>query len=648
MPYRRCNSSRTALLNIQGSEPAAVCGICGIVDYSRPSADEHLVWAMTKTLNHRGPDDRGVQIAGPAGLGHTRLSILDLTTAGHQPMQTADGRVTVVYNGEIYNFPELRRTLEGEGVTFRSRSDTEVVLQAYVRWGVDSFAMFNGMFALALWDSPTQTLHLVRDRFGIKPLYYSVLPSGVLFASEIKAILASRTVRREINWHALHEFFYYGNALGSHTLFDGIVKLLPGQRLSLSRKGLTTSAYWSLDDLSPVTDGIATATDTVRRRLTDAVGAHLLSDVPIGIFLSGGIDSSAITALASKQYRGRLKTFSVGFDFDRGVNELPKARFVAERFGTEHRELHVAGGCLPTVIERLIRCHDEPFSDAANIPLFLLCEQLKGSIKVVLQGDGGDEMFGGYRRYNVLSQERLWQWASRAGLSLSSMAPGGPLYHRAVRFFKAMVHPDPSLRFALLLTPETLETPPTRVLSPEIRHRVEQFDPFTRYREFSRRLRHLDPVQRLLYTDTSILLPDTYLEKVDKSTMAHGIEVRVPFLDADLSSYAMALPWRMKVRRGRKKWLLRRSLRGIVPDTILDGRKTGFGVPLDYWMRGPLAEYLRSVVLDSSTLASGLLDRNAVECAVNQHISGRKNDENLLYKLLNLALWYGSYIRGHG
>jgi len=662
-PQRTVASSRTALAAEPGHLPRlapaeqhwsaeypresgeAMCGICGIVDYARPNVDEHIVWAMARTLRHRGPDDSGVNVVGPAGLGHTRLSILDLTEAGHQPMQTGDGRVTLVYNGEIYNFPELRRRLEGEGVGFRSRSDTEVVLQAYVRWGIDCFAMLNGMFALALWDSRSQTLHLARDRFGIKPLYYCVLGSGLVFGSEIKAIIASGRVRRDISWHALHEFMYYGNALGSHTFFDGVVKLLPAHRLTFSRNGLITSAYWSLDHVHPVTDGLETATGTIRHRLTEAVGSHLLSDVPVGVFLSGGIDSSAITALASKQYHGRLKTFSVGFDFDRGVNELPKAKFVAKRFDTEHHELHVAGASMPAVIERLIRCHDEPFSDAANVPLYLLCEQLKGSIKAVLQGDGGDEMFGGYRRYNVMSQEGLWRWASRAALGISTLAPRSPVYHRAVRFFRAMVHPDPAMRFALLLTPETLESPPTRVLAAEIRSEVEQFDPFARYREVSDRLHHLDGVQRLLYTDACILLPDTYLEKVDKATMAHGIEVRVPFLDAELSSYAMGLPSRMKIRRGQKKWILRRALRGIVPDRILDGSKVGFGVPVDYWMRVPLADYLRSVVLDRSILESGLFDRAAVEHTIHQHLAGRKNDGDLLYKLLNLALWYGFYMR---
>lgn len=622
-----------------------MCGICGIVDYSRPMVDERLVWAMTETLNHRGPDDSGVAVLGPAGLGHTRLTILDLTSAGHQPMRTDDGRVTLVYNGEVYNFPELRRTLEAEGVTFHSRSDTEVVLQAYVRWGTDCFAKLNGMFALALWDAPSQTLHMARDRFGIKPLYYCASESGLVFGSEIKALLASGRVRRDLNWHALHEFLYYGNALGTRTFFGGVGKLPPGHHLTLSRHGVRTAPYWSADDLPPVMDGLHVVSETVRRRLADAVGAHLVSDVPVGVFLSGGIDSSAITALASQRYGGRLKTFSVGFDFNGGVNELPKAKSVAQQFGTEHHELHVAGASMPAVIERLVRCHDEPFADAANIPLYLLCEQLKGSIKVVLQGDGGDEMFGGYRRYRVAARERLWRWAARAALGFDALAPRSRTYYRAARFVRAMAHPDAALRSALLLTSETLASPPTRALAPEIRRTVEQYDPFARYREFAGRFQHLDPVQRLLHTDAAILLPDTFLEKVDKATMAHSIEVRVPFLDADLSQYAMALPANLKVRAGQGKWILRRALRGIVPDAILDGKKLGFSVPLDYWMRAPLAGYMRSVLLDPSILGTGLLDRSAVQRAIDDHVAGRRDDGNMLYRLLNFALWHRCYMQ---
>lgn len=623
-----------------------MCGICGIVDFGSAPIDEEVLWSMTRTLRHRGPDDEGVELLGPAGLGQTRLSIIDLSSAGHQPMQSQDGRVTLVYNGEIYNFPRLREQLETEGVAFRGRSDTEVVLKAYVRWGTDAFSMFEGMFALAIWDAASQQLHLARDRFGIKPLYHYSLSSGLVFGSEIKALLASRRLRRRLNWHALHEYLYYGNALGPNTLFGGVVRLLPGHYLTLDRDGSVTSAYWSVEAVEPVTDDLEQATAVVRQRLETAVKEHLISDVPVGVFLSGGIDSSAVTAFASRHYTGRLKTYSVGFDFDKGVNELPKARKVAERLETEHTELHLAGGDMADVIQQLIRCHDEPFGDAANIPLYLLCRELKGSVKVVLQGDGGDEIFAGYRRYNVLCYERFWRWIAQISVALPTFRTGGLPYDRAMRFFQAMGHPDPAMRLALLMTEEPCNKPPTRVFSDEARRMLQNHDPFGRYRGMHKRLSQFDAVQRSLYTDTQVLLPDTFLEKVDKPTMAHSIEVRVPMLDANLTSYVMGLPSNLKVRSGQKKWILRRALRGIVPDAILDGPKTGFGVPYGYWLRKPLADYTREVLLDPAADRWDLFDRGALALCLEEHTSGRKNNGFLLYKLLNLAIWHHAYLNG--
>lgn len=621
-----------------------MCGICGIVDFSGEPIREEILRTMADTLRHRGPDDQGVLVCGAAGLGHRRLSILDLSAAGHQPMQSESDGLVLSYNGEVYNFQELRDQLKQEGVAFASRCDTEVVLKAFARWRDAAFSRFNGMFAFAIWDAKAQTLRLVRDRFGIKPLYYYRVGTGLVFGSEIKAILASGRVERSMNWGALHEYLYYGNPLGENTFFAGLAELPPGHCLTLSPDGLHVSPYWSVDEIKPVKDDLETATRTVRRRLDDAVAAHLISDVPVGVFLSGGIDSSAITALASKHYQGRLQTFSVGFDFDRGVNELDKARSVAERFETDHHELHISAGDMPDVIETLVRCHDEPFADAANIPLYLLCERLSGSIKVILQGDGGDEIFAGYRRYNVLAHVRFWRCVSLVASVVAPICPKGPAYWRGVRFLQAMGHGDPAMRMALLMTQEARRDPPTRVLREDAVRRLEGHDPFESYRELQRRLSRLDTVQRMLYVDCMNLLPSQFLEKVDKSTMAHSIEVRVPFLDVPLTEYAMGLPSGMKVRGVQKKWILRRALRGIVPDEILDGKKTGFGVPYQFWLREPLADYMRSVLLDPETLRWGLFDEAKLRRCMDEHTDGRRDNGNLLYKLLNLALWHRFYL----
>jgi len=599
---------------------------------------------MTDAIRHRGPDDSGIALLGPAALGQRRLSIIDLSPTGHQPMQTADGRFTLVYNGELYNFPELRRVLEAEGFRFRGSSDTEVVLNAFARWGTEAFRRFAGMFAVAVWDAFTRRLILARDRFGIKPLYFARAEQAIVFGSEIKALLASGRLTRRMSWPALHEFLYYGNALGKRTLFDGVARLLPAHYLAFDEGGFQDHCFWSVRDLPSVPDGLSEATSSVREHLEHAVQDHLISDVPVGVFLSGGIDSSAITAFASRHYDGQLSTYSVKFDFNQGIDELPKAALVARRFNTDHHELHIHPHNISAIIENLVRAHDEPFADPANIPLYLLCQELRGSVKVILQGDGGDEIFAGYRRYNVLAHERLWRGLSRVAVPIFAAWPPGPKRQRAMRFFETMNIADAALRMAMLMTVETQRLPPTRILSASARRQVMAYDPFQRYRELHERLADLDVVQRMLYIDSLVLLPDTFLEKVDKSTMAHGIEVRVPFLDNRLTDYAMALPSSLKVRHAQKKYILRRAMRGILPDEILDAPKTGLTVPVDYWLREPLKDYMMSVLLDASTMSWGIFDRGAVEDCIKEHLSGRRNNWYLLYKMLQLAIWRRFYL----
>lgn len=621
-----------------------MCGICGLLDFSGARTEQGVIERMTNTLRHRGPDDRGTCLDGPVALGHTRLSIIDLSDAGHQPMVSRDGNVVLVYNGEIYNFRQLRRVLESGGASFRGRSDSEVVLQAYLAWGVEAFRRFKGMFALAIWDRGKHVLHLARDRFGIKPLYYYPLEDGLIFGSEVKALLASGRITPAMNNSVLPEYLFYGTALGEHSLFAGVRRLLPGHHAAVDESGITITSFASLEEIEPVGDDLETATREVRSRLEEAVRSHLISDVPVGVFLSGGIDSSAIVALASLHTSGKLQTYSVGFDFEQGVNELPKARKVAEYFGTDHHELHVSGSNMPEVIETLVHCHDEPFADAADLPLYLLCREIGGSPKVILQGDGGDEIFAGYRRYNVLAAKRFWKLAGPVGGSLAGMFPISRRADRLRRFLQAAGHPDPAMRMALLLTVESLHRPPTRVLSADFRKILEEVDPFARYREMQSRFSRLDPVQRMLYTDCGIILPDIFLEKVDKSTMAQSMEIRVPLLDTDLTRYVMGLPSSMKVKRGQKKWILRRAMRGIVPDEILDGKKTGFGVPFEFWLRDPLADYLRSVLLDSSVDRWGIFDSREMERAIEEHVSMKRDNGFLLYKLLLLVLWRTFYL----
>ncbi len=559
-------------------------------------------------------------------------------------MQSDDGGFVLAYNGEIYNFREIRTALEAKGHHFRGRSDTEVVLRAYIEWGEASFSKFDGMFAMSVWDNRKRRLHLVRDRFGIKPLYYHHSPSGnLIFGSEIKAILASGEVEARINWESLHEYMYYCTALGANTMFGGITKLLPGHVLTIDSSGMKCVPYASILDVDDIRDDLSTATRTVRSRLEEAVKSHLVSDVPVGVFLSGGIDSSAITSFASRHYGGRLKTFSAGFDFERGVNELPQARLVAEHFGTEHHELHISGSDLAQVIERLIRCHDEPFGDAANIPLYLLCEQLASDVKVILQGDGGDEIFAGYDRYVRLSRLFWWRLMGRTAGWLHPLAQRLTSGRKPLLGLTAFSTSDPEMLMASIMSTEPLYRPPDRVFAIEFHSFLKDTDPFCRYKELYRRLERLDAVQRMLYTDSSIILPDLYFEKVDKPAMFHSVEVRVPLVDTRLTAYVMGLPSAYKVRGKEKKYVLRQALRGIIPDSILDRPKTGFGVPMSHWLRTSLADYLKSVLFDPATQRTGLFDGDAVALCIREHLDRRRDNGLLLYKLLNLALWFKEY-----
>jgi asparagine synthase (glutamine-hydrolysing) len=598
---------------------------------------------MVQCLAHRGPDEQDFWVEGPVGLGHTRLSIIDLSETGHQPMR--DNHLTIVFNGEVYNFRELQKELDAPGVSYRGHSDTEVILKAFQRWGDGAIVRLNGMFALAIWDSQTSRLLLARDRFGIKPLYYYLTDNAVIFGSEIKSLVASGRIQTRLAHDGLSEYVYYGAALGRKTLYEGVRRLLPGHIMSFERGTVHERAYWKVEDVQPMNMSDDLAAEGVRTRLENAVSRHLVADVPVSIFLSGGIDSSTITAFAARHYSGKLKTYSVGFNFEHGVNELPKAKRVAEMYGTDHHELQLAGAAVPDVIESLVDRHDQPFGDAANIPLYLLARELKGAEKVVLQGDGGDEMFGGYRRYVILTWLRWWKLAARAAPVVDRLAPKHRQYLRLKRILDAVADDDAAIRMARLLAEDPFEPSPLLALNEELRQAVSRHDPFAAYRAADERFRAVDPVQKMLYTDTVVLLPDIFLEKVDRATMTYGIEVRVPFLDAELGEFALGLPASQKIRGMEKKWVLRKALRGIVPDDILDAPKTGFGVPYGAWLRGPLRSFMEDYLLGDSS--SAIFDTRMLRTWVDEHLSKKRNHGFRLYKLLNLAVWHRRQARNH-
>lgn len=620
-----------------------MCGFSGLYDPSerQESLGDH-VRRMTATLVHRGPDAGGIYVRDGISIGHRRLSILDLSPAGAQPMSLGENGPTIVFNGEVYNFSELRFELEGLGHAFKGHSDTEVMLHAYAEWGLPGLRRFEGIFAFALWDPADQRLVLMRDRLGVKPLFYSRNGSRLVFGSEIKSLLAGGEMDMGVDSQALSEYLWYGNAYEERTIYRSVRSLLPGHWLIVEKGAFRTEPWWRLEDWleTPAFQGDPQEAVTVVREAVDAaVKRQLVADVPVGIFLSGGIDSSAIAAAAVRVQSKRLSSFAVGFDFARGVNELPKARRVAKHLGLDHHEVEVGGGNLEDILMDLARAHDEPFADAANIPLFLLARQLKGSIKVVLQGDGGDELFAGYRRYAILRNSALWRTLP-VGMSSVVRLAFGNTGRRMARMMEAAGAKDPALRMALLLTTETLYDAPTSLLNPEaLNHLNSNSDPFLAYRKCAGRFRDADPVQQMMLTDTTLQLPSQFLTKVDRSTMACGLEARVPLLDDRLVQLALKLPAAWNVSRTEKKILLRKSLRDRIPDDILDAPKMGFGVPYEHWLRGPLYNFACDAVFEAGFLTRFGFDRTKLESAFKEHRLGTRDRGFTLWKVFQLALW---------
>lgn len=617
-----------------------MCGICGLYAPQASEELERTIRPMMQSVAHRGPDGEGVFVGEGVALGHRRLSIIDLSNAGSQPMTY--GSATVVYNGEAYNFLQLRKELEDLGHSFNGHSDTEVLLHAYAAWGLAGLERLEGIFAFALWDSASRRLILMRDRFGIKPLFYAWCGERLIFGSEIKAVLAGGVADRSLDDQALMEFLWYGNPFEERTIYRAVRALQPGFRLVIEEGRARLEPWWSIGSWLARAKPELNRHDAavaVREALDAAVARQLVSDVPVGLFLSGGVDSSSIAASAAMGSGRRLTSFSVGFDYDRGVNELPKARRVAQALGLDHHEVQVRGDALEEVISALAQVHDEPFGDAANIPLYLLARELRGTIKVVLQGDGGDEMFAGYRRYSILRSAALWRlWPHTIERLLYHS--GGSRGARLARIGAAAGNADPALRMALLLTVETLRDPPTAMLTAAARQRLEgSTDPFAAYRRCAARFANADPVQQMLLTDLSLQLPSQFLTKVDRATMSHGIEARVPLLDEGVASLAIGLPTAYKVRGGQKKIVLRDAMRGRLPAEILDGPKTGFGVPFEEWLRGSLYGFASAAILDAAFLERFGFDRSRLQAALAEHRSRRRDRGFLLWKLLQLALW---------
>jgi asparagine synthase (glutamine-hydrolysing) len=618
-----------------------MCGIAGILKLDpRERADRHRLVRMRDVLSHRGPDEEGLMLDGPVGLAHRRLAIVDIN-AGQQPMSNEDGCIWITFNGEIYNHSSLRARLEAGGHRYRSHCDTETILHLYEDKGDEVVEHLHGMFAFAIWDGTEQRLLLARDRLGIKPLYYASSGTELLFASEIKSLLAAGSFKSSFNQAVLPEFLAAGFVSGEETFFRGIRKLLPGQVISWSRPGgFRRHRYWQPP--RPVEHGstIRSAVPELRRRLEAAVRSHLMSDVPLGVFLSGGLDSSALAALVARAVNEPIRTFAVGFA-DGDANELEYARLAARSIGAEHREVVVSPREYFEALPTLIWHEDEPIAFPSSVPLFFVSRLARKHVKVVLTGEGADELFLGYNRYRVTFwNERLGRpyWAAvppRLRRQIRSLIDALPraMGRYARRTFFAL---EPGVRNLFLenfaVFPQSLQ----HCLLAD-RQLISDRDPYATWtRCYDERAGSF--LNRLSHVDLQTYLQEL-LMKQDQMSMAASLESRVPFLDDQLVEHVAAMPAAFKLRRWQTKAILRAAVRDLVPPAILSRPKMGFPVPVGRWLREEFWPIVEDFVLGQRARARGLFDPQTVRWLADEHRSGRTANGERLWLLLNLEMW---------
>ncbi len=629
-----------------------MCGIAGILyaDSSRP-VDRGLLKPMGDAIAHRGPDAEGFWNEAGIGLVHRRLSIIDLS-GGDQPIGNEDDSVQIVFNGEIYNFQELRTGLEARGHRFRTRSDTEVLVHLYEEEGDRLVERLRGMFAFALWDRPRRRLVLGRDRLGIKPLYVYRDAEKLIFGSELKAILADPTVERAVDPSALEEYLAFGMVCGSSSIFRRIDKLPPAHVLTLDADSLDRPPrrYWQLRIEPDEKPSAEEWHERIRAKLAETVRMHLIADVPVGAFLSGGVDSSVIVASCAGQTNGPLQTFSIGFR-EESFSELPYARQVAGQFGTRHVEEIVTPDAV-SLVDRLTHHYDEPFADSSAIPTYLVSRLAARGVKVVLSGDGGDEAFGGYSRYaHDLKEAALRNWLPGwfRHVLLAPLARCWP---------KADWLPRP-LRAKTLLTNLSLDAgeayantmslcrPPLRrqLMARDLAARLNGHRPEQRLRDAHATARPDDALGGMIAADVNVVLPDDFLVKVDRASMAHGLEVRPPLLDHELLELAAKIPSRWKIRGGETKWVFKQAYRERLPADVLWRPKHGFEIPIDAWLRGPLRPMFEAAVFDPQARLHDLVDQTTARQLYQAHLRGTGRHGSVLWSLLVLARWSEVYLR---
>ena len=621
-----------------------MCGIAGMLARDPKAApDDDAVKRMCDAMVHRGPDDHGYLTDGPCALGHRRLSIIDLRPEGAQPMTNEDGSIAVVVNGEIYNFQELRRCLQSKGHTFRSRSDSEVLVHLYEEEGVDFLDRLRGMFALALWDGPRRRLVLARDRFGKKPLFYHAGPAGLVFASELGTLAKSGHFQRRPDIDAIDAFLSLQYVPSPWTAFEGVHKLPAGCRLvcEAGRVG-EPERYFQLRFDRPTTGSLAELTERLRAQVEDAVQVRMVSDVPLGAFLSGGVDSSLVVAMMAMHSAQPLKTFAVGFT-GKDFSELPYARMVADRYGTDHHEIIVQPD-MASVIPEVVRHYGEPFADSSALPTWYLCKYTRTGVTVALSGDGADEGFAGYRRYGHSRTARALRRLPGPLPAFLAKALGSisiPAAQQVRDYGRRMMEPE-HVRF-LGLAAHIPHEDRIALYGQAMRERFAEDLVARRFAELYAASTASDPVNRLLDLDIQTYLTDDILTKVDIASMAHSLEVRCPLVDQEVMAFAASLPGALKLRGLTTKRILREVARPLLPAKILTRRKQGFALPVDRWMREDLAPMSRDVLLDQTARQRGIFDPAAIEALLLQHQRGEPRGDQI-WALMMLELWYREFL----
>jgi asparagine synthase (glutamine-hydrolysing) len=629
-----------------------MCGIVGILDARGERAiDRHVLKRMNESQHHRGPDETGTHIGPGVGLGHKRLSIIDLAT-GQQPLYNEDGSIVIVYNGEIYNYAELIPELKALGHVFRTRSDTEVIVHAWEAWGEDCVDRFRGMFAFALWDANRQTLFLARDRLGVKPLYYALLPDGMLlFGSELKSLLAHGGLARDIDPFAIEEYFALGYVPEPRTIFAGARKLPPAHTLTVRRGEPLPEprSYWDVRFTGDNPIGAADAQAELIERLRESVRLRMISEVPLGAFLSGGVDSSAVVAMMAGLSETPVNTCSISFA-DPAYDESRFAQQVAERYATRHFVDQVESDDFD-LVDRLAGVYDEPYADSSALPTYRVCQLARNHVTVALSGDGGDENFGGYRRYRLhMAEERL-----RASLPLSVRRPvfgllgrvfpkadWAPRVFRAKSTFQALARNSVEAYFhSMSLVRDDMRQD---LFSNTLKAKLGGYNAVEIFRRHAERARTEDPLALVQYLDLKTYLVGDINTKVDRASMAHALEVREPLMDHPLVEWLASLPPRLKVRGQEGKWLLKKSMEPHLPHEVMYRPKMGFAVPLARWFRGPLRERVRQVVLGRTLAETGWFNAATLQRMLREHESGLRDYSSPLWTVL----MFDAFLRGCG